>query len=148
MGGIEYSALTEAEGKELRRRLGTKLLDAQLERMIGGPIARAILCDGEVVYRRGRGDSDFDCLVDEIQKGIRGSSSKDAWAVIYEHEPVVQADLKRMWPVVEALAQELVNKKELSEYEIRSIVRIAVNKLPEDERTWAISRLRNTPSRG
>jgi hypothetical protein len=144
-GGIEYARLTETEGKELWQRLGSRLFDAKLERMLGGPVARAILLGSEVVYQSGAGDSEFDAMVSVIQDGIPGSSLAEAWAVIHEHEPIVHADLKRMWLVVEALAQQLLSQNELSDYEIRSIVRTAVNKLPENERNWAISRLRNSP---
>ncbi|MGZ9166934.1 MAG: hypothetical protein ACXW4U_17320 [Anaerolineales bacterium] len=142
--GIEYAPVTETEGKDLLR-FGTRLFDANLERMMGGPVAQAILLGREVVYRGGAGDSEFDTIVSVIQDNIPGSSRKEAWAIIHEHEPTVQADLKRMWPVVEALAQELRAKNELCGYEIRSILRTAVNKLPENERSWAISRLRNAP---
>jgi hypothetical protein len=145
--GIEYARLTETEGKELWQRFGTRLFDAKLQRMMGGPVAQAILLGSEVAYQGDAGDSNFDSLVGVIQDGIPGSNPPDAWAVIHEHEPVVQADLKRMWPVVESLAQELISQQELCDHEIRSIVRSAVNKLPEIERTWAISRLRNTPPR-
>lgn len=144
--GIEYALVAETEGNERWERLGTRLFDAKLERMLGGPVAQAILLGSEVVYQGGTGDSDFDHLVNVIQGGLPGSSPAEARAAIHEHEPVVQADLKRMWPVVESLARELMAQNELCDHEIRSIVRAAVNKLPEDERTWAISRLRNTPS--
>ena len=143
--GIEYACLTEAERNDLSKRWGTRLLDAKLELMMAGPVARAILCGSEVVYRRGKGTTEFDRIVGEIRDGSAGSNRAEAWAVIHEHEPVVQADLKRMWPVVEALAKELVCQKTLSDHEIRSIVRTAVNRLPENERILAISRLRNTP---
>ena len=145
--GIEYACIAETEGKKLSLQPGSRLFNAKLERMMGGPIAQAIRLGVKVVYKGDKRHSDFDCLVSEMQKGGQRSSPKEVLAIIHEHEPVVQADLKRMWPVVEALARELMNKKELSEYEIRSIVRTAVNQLPEDERNWAISRLRNTPPR-
>ena len=143
-GEIEYACPAETEKKELCQRWGTRLLDAKLERMMGGPVARAILRGSKVVYKSGKGDTDFDGIVSEIQDGIAGGSFTEAWAVIHAHEPVVQADLKRMWPVVEALAKELLCERKLSDPEIRSIVRTAVNKLPENERNWAISRLRTT----
>jgi len=144
-GGIEYARLTETEGKQLWQRLGTRLFEAKLERMLGGPVAQAILLGSEVVYQSGAEDTEFDSIVSVIQDGIPGSSPAEAWTVIHEHEPIVHADLKRMWPVVEALAQQLISQKELSDYEIRSIVRTAVNTLPDNERNWAISRLRNAP---
>ena len=144
---IEYACLTETEVNELQQRLGTRFFDAKLERMMGGPIAQAMLNGSEVAYQNGTGDSAFDGIVSVIQDGNPGSSLTEAWAVIHEHEPIVQADLKRMWPVVEAVAQQLTGQKELCDYEIRSIVRTAVNKLPENERNWAISRLRNAPPR-
>lgn len=143
-GGIEYARITETERKKLRRRLGTRFFDAKLERMMGGPLAQAILRGGKAVYQGRKGDTDFDAIVSEIQNRSAGSSLAKAWEMIYEHEPVVQADLKRMWPVVEALANELISQKELSDHQIRSIVRTVVNQLPENERIWAISRLRNT----
>ena len=146
-GCTEYALTTEVEGQELWQRFGTQLFDAKLERMMGGPVAQAILLGSEVVYQDGTGDSDFDYIASVIQDGIPGSSPAEAWAVIYKHEPIVQDDLKRMWPVVEALAEELMRQKELSEHQIRSTVRLAVNKLPENERNWAISRLRNAPTR-
>ena len=114
---------------------------------MGGPVAQSILLGREVVYQSGKRDSDFDWMVREIQAHIPGGSTEKAWEVIHEHAPIVQADLKRMWPVVDALAQELMRQKELSDYEVRSLVRTAVNRLPENERTWAISRLRNAPHR-
>jgi len=141
--GIEYALATEAGGKAPGERLGTRLFNANLQRLMGGPVAQAILLGSEVVYQGGTGHSDFDHIVNVIQDGIPGSSPAEAWAAIHEHEPVVQADLKRMWPVVQALAQELLARNELCDHEIRSIVRTAVNKLPENERMWAISRLRN-----
>ena len=143
-GSIEYSPVTEMEGEELSQRFGTRVFDAKLERMMGAPVALAIQSGSEVVYQGDTGDSDFNCVVRVIQDDIPGGSLADAWVVILEHEPKVQADLKRMWPVVEALSQELIAKQELCDYEIRSIVRGAVNRLSENERTWAISRLRNT----
>jgi hypothetical protein len=142
--GTEYAMVTEPEGNEASEALGTRLFDAKLERMLGGPVAQSLLCGNQVAYQDSTGDSDFDYLASVIQDGIPGSSLVDAWARIYERESIVQADLKRMWPVVEALAEELMVKKELSEHQIRAIVRSAVNKLPEQERIWAISRLRNT----
>jgi hypothetical protein len=145
-GGIEYARGTETEGKELRQRLGTKYFDAKLERMLAGPVTQAILLDSEVVHQAGTGDSDFDSIVGVIQDGFPGSNLVEARAVIHAHELIVQADLKRMWPVVEALARALMGQKELTDHEIRAIVRTAVNKLPENERLWAVSRLRNPPS--
>ena len=145
--GRRSAGVIETEGKELYERLGTRVFDAKLERMMAGPVAQAILLGSEVVYQAGAGHSDFNHMVSVIKDGLPGSSLTDAWTVIHEHEPVVQADLKRIWPVVEALAQELIGKQELCDHEIRSIVRTAVNKLPENERIWAISRLRNTPPR-
>src|SRR5688500_14238951 len=142
-GGTEYALVTESVGKELWERLGDKLFDAKLQRMMGGPIAQAIWLGSPVIYQGGTGDSDFDYIVDVIQDGIPDSSLAEAWAVIQQHEPIVQDDLKRMWPVVEALAEELMRQKELSDHQIRATVRLAVNKLPENERIWAISRLRN-----
>lgn len=145
--GIEYASVTETKRKKRGQRLGSRLFDAKLEHMLGGPVAQAILHGREVVSQDDTGDSDFDSIVSTIQDGIPGRSLTKARAVIHEHKPVVQADLKRMWPVVEALAQELISQQELHDHQIRSIVRTAVNKLPEDERTWAISRLRNTAPR-
>jgi hypothetical protein len=142
--GIEYARLTEREEKDLLQ-LGTRSFNANLERMLGGPVAQAILLGREVVYRGGKGGSEFDTIISVIQDNIPGSSRTEAWAIIHEHEQIVQTDLKRMWPVVEAVAQELGAKHELCDYEIRSIFRTAVNKLPENERIWAISRLRNAP---
>lgn len=144
--GIEYAPLTEIEGKDLWQRFGTRLFDARLQRMMGGPVAQSLLLGSEVRYRGETGESEFDTMVSVIQDGMPGSSLTDAWGVIHEHEPVVQADLKRMWYVVEALAGELTDKRELADYQIRSIVRTAVNQLPEEDRSWAIARLRNTPS--
>ena len=115
--------------------------------MLGGPVAQAILLGRKVVYRGGKGGSEFATIVRVIQDNIPGSSLTEAWAIIHEHELIVQADLKRMWPVVEALAQALKAKNELCDYEIRSIFRTTLNKLPENERSWVISRLRSaTPS--
>jgi len=144
---IEYASATETEGKELWQHFGIRLFDAKVERIMGGPVARAILVGSDVVYEGSTGHSDFDTIVSAIQDGMPGSSPAEAWAVIHEHEPVVQADLKRVWPIVEALARELMQQQELCDHEIRSIVRTAVNALPENERNWAISRLRSTSPR-
>jgi hypothetical protein len=146
-GEIEYARVTETEGQELLQRFGTQLFDAKLERMLAGPVAQAILLGSDVKFQSGAAHSDLDRMASVIQDGRPGSSLTEAWSVIHEHEPVVQANLKRMWPVVEALAEKLICQQELCDYEIRSIVRTAVNQLPEHERMWAISRLRNTPPR-
>jgi hypothetical protein len=144
---IEYPSVTETEGKERWQHAGIRFFDAKVERIMGGPVAHAILVGSDVVYEGDTGHSDFDIIASAIQDAVPGSGPTEAWAVIHEHEPVVQADLKRVWPIVEALARELIQQNELCDHEIRSIVRMAVNALPENERIWAISRLRSTPSR-
>lgn len=45
--------VSETEEKQLQQRFGTRLFDAKLEQMMGGPIARAILLGSEVVYQGG-----------------------------------------------------------------------------------------------
>ncbi|HSL28097.1 MAG TPA: hypothetical protein VK900_02760 [Anaerolineales bacterium] len=145
--GTEYAPVREMEENEPGRLSGSRSLDAKLERVIAGPVAEAIFRGREVSYPGGSVAPDFDYLVGAIQESSPGGSLAEARAAINEHTQVVQADLKRMWPVVEALAHELMHKKELLDPEIRSIVRIAVNKLPDDEKAWAISRLRNAPPR-
>ena len=145
--GVEYARVTETEGQELWQRFGTQLFDEKLERMMAGPLAQAILLGSDAKFQSGAEHADLDRMVSVIQDGRPGSSLTEAWAVIHEHEPVVEANLKRVWPVVKALAEKLICQQELCDYEIRSIIRTAVNQLPENERMWAISRLRNTPPR-
>lgn len=147
IGKVEYAPVTKKEEKQLRRQFGTRVFDAKLEQMMGGPVAQSILLEREVVYQSDTGASDFDHFVSEMQENSAGSSPEEIRVAIHEHESSVQADLKRMWSVVDALAQALISQQELTDYEIRSIVRTAVNQLPPDDRSWAISRLRNTASR-
>lgn len=147
-GGKEvgHPHLSVMEGQDRSQEIESRFFDANLERILGGPVARSLLLGWDARSRGSAEDPDFDCLLGEVQDCVPGISPAEARALIREHEPIVRGDLKRIWPVVEALAVELVCNGELYDYQIRSIIRTAVNKLPESERGWTISRLRNTAS--